>query len=127
MSKCFPHLDEELLLRVKGDAAAATATHESSSRSSSSREEVEDLSLYEVSSERATPPSQRQPHQPPAQQQLPTAEMEDSDNIISRRLWLYLLDRQKVGMGQLKWCQMSAQSIQGLAQELTKGVFRVNG
>lgn len=61
----------------------------------------------------------------PETQRLAAQQAETEDNIVPRRLWLYLLRRQ--GVEQLKWCQLSAQTMQRLAEEVTKGVYRVEG
>lgn len=142
VSKCFPHLDAQQLLLVRGDSHSTTSSGSSgssnksggSSSGSSGQEEgggEEDLRLYEVSDRPAPVDSPSGSGSGGgnnnANTQQPSVDAEDKDNIISKRLWLYLLDRQGLGSGQLKWCQMSAQAIQGLAQELTKGVYTVNG
>lgn len=132
MSKCFPHLDEELLHKVRGDSSIGA----SGGKHPHPQHEEEDLHLYEVSDTTFAVRTAAigEARQSQATQQL-AANAEDGDNIISRRLWLYLLDRQNItsssvghGQGQqVKWSQMSAQAIQGLAQQLCKGVYSVNG
>lgn len=71
-------------------------------------EEEADLSIYDV----------------PEQQRLAAA-AETEDNVIPRRLWIYLLRRQ--GLEQQKWGQVSTLAIHKLAEEVTKGVYGVQG
>ena len=130
LSKCFPHLTDELMLELKEKMNAATVvpnmlradiahknyqeyqnSEQDISRSSTSCKEAEepDLSHYDV----------------PEAQRLAAQQAETEDNLIPRRLWLYLLRRQ--GVEQLKWCQLSTQATLRLAEEVTKGVHRVEG
>ena len=67
-------------------------------------EEEADLSIYDVPVMAAT---------------------EAEDNVIPRRLWMYLLRRQ--GLEQQKWGQVSTQALLKLAHEVTKGVYSVQG
>ncbi len=85
--------------------------YQNSEQDSRSSNEVEaaDLSHYDV----------------PEAQRLASEQADTEDNLIPRRLWLYLLRRQ--GVDQLKWCQLSAQATLRLAEEVTKGLHRVEG
>lgn len=133
LSKCFPHLTDELMFDLKEKMNAATVipnmrradiahknyieyqnSEQDSSKSSNGgaagyEAEEADLSHYDV----------------PEAQRLAAQQAETEDNLIPRRLWLYLLRRQ--GVEQLKWCQLSAQATLRLAEEVTKGVHRVEG
>lgn len=119
LSKCFPHLTEELLAEMKERMTAAAAGQNARREDiayrkymeevGSTNEEEADLSIYDV----------------PEQQRLAAASSEGEDNVIPRRLWLYLLRRQ--GLDQQKWGQVSTQALQRLAHEVTKGVYGVQG
>jgi len=133
LSKCFPHLTDELMFELKEKMKVATVVpnmrradiahknyieYQNSEQDSKSRSkdgaagfeaEEADLSHYDV----------------PEAQRLAAQQAETEDNLIPRRLWLYLLRRQ--GVEQQKWCQLSAQATLRLAEEVTKGVHRVEG
>jgi len=118
LSKCFPHLTEELLAEMKERMAVSMLGQNARREDIGYRrymeevgntgEEEADMSIYDV----------------PEQQRL-AASAEGEDNVVPRRLWLYLLRRQ--GLEQQKWGQVSTRALQGLAHEVTKGVYGVQG
>lgn len=138
LSKCFPHLTEELMLELKEKMNAATVVpnmlradiahkryqeyqHSEQDSNTISNKNGKNSGIIGVEGEEAD----LSHYDVPEGQRLAAQQAETEDNLIPRRLWLYLLRRQ--GVEQLKWCQLSAQATQRLAEEVTKGVYRVEG
>ena len=113
VGRFFPQLSADLQRQVRAHFPATTTV---TAAAAGAEEDELDLHMYGVSAvDQPSPP------------QDATIKGEEESGQISRRLWQYLLRRQGIEDPQIRWGQLSAQAILGLAQEITQGRFAVDG